>query len=86
MEIVEVRGLNQNSNVSGTLPALQDGKIFEGKKTTLVNLDEAPGLSRGAPLLKSGSLVASGTYLMQHGVTLPWSFPDRIWVLQGESL
>jgi alpha-galactosidase len=55
-------------------------------RVTLVNRDEAPGLSRGAPLLKSGSLVASGTYLMQHGVTLPWSFPDRIWVLQGESL
>lgn len=42
MEIIEVYGSNQTSNVSGTLPALQDGKIFEGKKTTLVNMDEQP--------------------------------------------
>ncbi len=42
MEIVEVRGSTQNSDILGTLPALQDGKIFEGKKTTLVNLEEQP--------------------------------------------
>jgi Fe(3+) dicitrate transport protein len=40
--VIEVRGSSTDSNVSGTLPALQDGKIFEGKKTTLVNMDEQP--------------------------------------------
>jgi Fe(3+) dicitrate transport protein len=42
IEIVEVRGSATDSRVKGTLPALQDGKIFEGKKTTLVDLDEQP--------------------------------------------
>lgn len=42
LETIEVHGLFLGSNVSGTLPALQNGKIFEGKKTTSVNLDEQP--------------------------------------------
>ena len=50
---------------------------------TLVNRDEAPRLSRGAPLLKDGPAVMSGRYLMQHGITLPWSFPDSMWVVNG---
>jgi alpha-galactosidase len=28
----------------------------------------------------------TGPYLMRHGVTLPWSFPERMWVLEGEKL
>jgi alpha-galactosidase len=28
----------------------------------------------------------SGTYLMQHGVTLPWHFPETLWVLEGTRL
>ena len=55
-------------------------------RVTLVNRDTATHLSRGAPLLKSDALVVTGTYLMHHGVTLPWSFPERMWVLEGEKL
>jgi Fe(3+) dicitrate transport protein len=42
IEVVEVVGFPLISNIPGTLPALQDGRIFAGKKTTLVNLDEQP--------------------------------------------
>ena len=42
IEIVEVRGSATDSRVSGTMPALKDGMIFEGKKTALVNLDDQP--------------------------------------------
>lgn len=53
-------------------------------RVTLVNRDAAPVLSRGASLLKTEALEASGTYLMVHGLTLPWSFPETIWVLEGQ--
>lgn len=53
---------------------------------TLVNRDEAPRLSRGAPLLKSQDLEVSGQYLMSHGLTMPWRFPETIWVLKGEKI
>jgi alpha-galactosidase len=26
----------------------------------------------------------SGAYLMYHGLTLPWSFPERMWVIKGD--
>ncbi|MGB3278092.1 MAG: alpha-galactosidase, partial [Pseudorhodobacter sp.] len=52
----------------------------------LINRDEVPGLSRGKPALKSGALRLSGAYLMQHGVTLPWHFPETMWVLEGTRL
>ena len=55
-------------------------------KITLANQEEIHRLSRGTPALKSGPLTASGRYLMAHGITLPWSFPDRMWVLEGEKL
>ncbi len=50
----------------------------------LANRDTAPRLSRGTTALKSQELRLSGSYLMRHGVTLPWSFPERIWVIEGE--
>ena len=52
----------------------------------LINRDTAPTLSRGTTALKSQDLTLSGSYLMRHGVTLPWSFPERMWVLEGERL
>lgn len=55
-------------------------------RITLLNADEAPGLSRGAPALKQGPLILSGQVLMRQGVALPWRFPDGIWVLEGEHL
>jgi Fe(3+) dicitrate transport protein len=42
IEVIEVIGFPLTPNIPGTLPALQDGKIFAGKKTTLVNMDEQP--------------------------------------------
>ncbi|WP_068115634.1 alpha-galactosidase [Tropicimonas marinistellae] len=55
-------------------------------RLNLVNRDDIVGLSRGTPALKSGPVELSGQYLMRHGVTLPWSFPDRIWVIEGKRL
>ena len=40
-------------------------------------------LSRGAPLLKLEDVSLSGQYLMSHGLTLPWSFPLTMWVIEG---
>jgi alpha-galactosidase len=50
----------------------------------LINRVDAVGLSRGDQALKSGPLVLSGGYLMSHGLTLPWSFPDSMWVIEGK--
>ncbi|MEZ5779820.1 MAG: alpha-galactosidase [Paracoccaceae bacterium] len=52
----------------------------------LLNRADAPGLSRGDQILKSGPVELSGQYLMNHGLTLPWSFPDRMWVIEGQRL
>lgn len=41
LETVEVFGTRE-TNVPGTLPALQDGRIFAGKKTTQVDMTEQP--------------------------------------------
>ena len=55
-------------------------------RIALINRDTAPRLSRGTQALKSQALELSGTYLMHTGVTLPWSFPDRMWVVEGRKL
>ncbi|MEM1237253.1 MAG: alpha-galactosidase [Pseudomonadota bacterium] len=52
----------------------------------LVNRTSAPDLSRGTPVLKDRDIEASGAWLMSQGVTLPWSFPCTMWVLEGERL
>ena len=52
----------------------------------LVNRDEAERLSRGTPALKQGPVTLSGAYLMSQGIALPWSFPDRMWVIEGTRL
>ncbi|MEM6941207.1 MAG: alpha-galactosidase [Pseudomonadota bacterium] len=49
----------------------------------LENREALTPLSRGAPALKSSDLTLSGTALMHQGVTLPWSYPETIWVLSG---
>lgn len=41
METIEVRG-TRDTSVPGSLPLLQDGKLFAGKKTTAVDLTEQP--------------------------------------------
>ncbi|APG47838.1 alpha-galactosidase [Phaeobacter porticola] len=50
---------------------------------TLHNRDDTPALSRGTPLLKTEAVTLSGQYLMHYGITLPWSFPQSIWVIEG---
>jgi len=55
-------------------------------EVSLLNRDDAPTLSRGNPALKSGTLTLSGAYLMQQGLTLPWSFPETMWVVEGHRL
>ncbi|MEP4247337.1 alpha-galactosidase [Tateyamaria sp.] len=50
----------------------------------LVNRADVHNLSRGTVALTSGPMTVSGAYLMSHGLTLPWSFPERIWVIKGE--
>ncbi len=55
-------------------------------RITLVNRDDAVGLSRGTPALKDGPIELSGQFLMQHGLVLPWAFPDTMWVVEGVRL
>ncbi|WP_299417236.1 alpha-galactosidase [uncultured Sulfitobacter sp.] len=55
-------------------------------RITVLNRADAPTLSRGSPLLKQGSMEVSGAYLMQNGITLPWSFPDTMWVIEGVAI
>jgi alpha-galactosidase len=52
----------------------------------LINRADLHHLSRGTPALKDAPLELSGAYLMRHGVTLPWSFPERMWVVEGALL
>ncbi|GAA6181386.1 alpha-galactosidase [Shimia sp. NS0008-38b] len=52
-------------------------------KIELINRSEAHHLSRREMPLKSGPLTLNGQFLMQHGLILPWSFPDRMWVIEG---
>ena len=55
-------------------------------RITLTNRNTLHHLSRGEPALKEGDITVSGRYLMHHGLTLPWSFPERMWVVEGERL
>ncbi|MBT2132421.1 alpha-galactosidase [Aliiroseovarius lamellibrachiae] len=55
-------------------------------RVDLVNRDDAPALSRGAPALKSSPLELSGQYLMNHGLMLPWQFPLHMWVIEGTKI
>ena len=55
-------------------------------RVNLANRNSLHTLSRGTTALKTDALELSGNYLMRHGVTLPWSFPERMWVVEGEKL
>ena len=52
----------------------------------LRNRKEASALSRGPMALKNGSVTMTGAALMQAGLSLPWSFPETMWVLEGRRL
>ncbi|MBO9464312.1 alpha-galactosidase [Tropicibacter sp. R15_0] len=55
-------------------------------RISLLNADEAHHLSRGNPAIKRGPVELSGQFLMHHGLTLPWRFPETMWVLEGARL
>lgn len=55
-------------------------------RVELVNRAEAPALSRGDVALKAGALTLSGQALMHRGLTLPWHFPETMWVVEGARL
>ncbi len=74
---------NQISPRPLRLTALQADAMY---RVGLVNSSDMSRLTRGTPALKDGEITVSGAYLMQHGVTLPWAFPDTMWVVEGERL
>jgi alpha-galactosidase len=53
---------------------------------SLRNRAAASHLSRSKHILKDGPVTLSGSALMQSGVTLPWRFPETMWVLEGTRL
>ena len=55
-------------------------------RVELANRNAVSTLSRGAPVLKEGPIDVSGTYLMHGGLTLPWSFPESMWVVEGRRI
>ena len=55
-------------------------------RISLRNRGSASALSRGRHVLKEGPVTLSGAALMQSGITLPWSFPETMWVVEGERL
>ncbi|MCY4453336.1 MAG: alpha-galactosidase [Immundisolibacterales bacterium] len=55
-------------------------------RVRLVNRADVPRLSRSTPLLGREAVEAPGAWLTSQGLTLPWSFPERMWVLEGERL
>ncbi len=55
-------------------------------RVELVNRADTPALSRGAPALKAGPVRLSGRVLMSYGLTLPWTFPETIWVVEGQRI
>ncbi len=57
-----------------------------GYRIDLANRGDLPKLSRGSPALKAGPVELSGQYLMNHGLTLPWNFPQSMWVIEGSRL
>lgn len=65
------------------LTRLEPNAIY---RVELANRGDASHLSRGNLALKTGPLHLSGQYLMSRGLTLPWSFPESMWVIEGAKL
>ncbi|MEP2782209.1 MAG: alpha-galactosidase [Pseudoruegeria sp.] len=65
------------------LTRLAPNKMY---RIDLVNRADTVDLSRGSPLLKTDPITVSGTFLMNQGLSLPWSFPNSMWVIQGTRL
>ncbi len=62
------------------LTALDPGARY---RVELTNRADTPALSRGRPILKDGPVEMSGAWLMHQGLTLPWSYPETMWVIEG---
>ena len=65
------------------LTRLDPGAVY---RMRLVNGADVPALSRATPVLGDEAIEVPGAWLMDHGPTLPWSFPETMWVLEGERL
>ena len=52
-------------------------------RVELANRDDAVRLSRGKMALKTGTLALSGRFLVSKGLTLTWSYPASLWVIEG---
>ena len=55
-------------------------------RVRLVNGADVSRLSRATPLLGREAVEAPGAWLTDLGLTLPWSFPESMWVIEGERL
>ena len=53
-------------------------------RVRLVNAGDIPRLSRATPVIGHRAVEAPGAWLIGQGLTLPWSFPETMWVLEGE--
>ncbi|TRD22809.1 alpha-galactosidase [Palleronia caenipelagi] len=65
------------------LAGLEPGARY---RVRLLNPEDRPPQSRGAPALLDGPLELTGATLMQAGLALPWSWPATMWVVEGEKL
>lgn len=53
-------------------------------RVRLVNAGDVPRLSRATPALGREPIDAPGAWLTDRGLTVPWSFPETMWVLEGK--
>lgn len=62
------------------LTGLEPDAIY---RLTLLNPEDRPPQSRGAPALKTETLTLSGQVLMGQGINLPIAWPGTTWVVEG---
>ena len=78
-------GVADNSQQICPRPLRLTGLVAEADYAiNLVNKEELVGLSRGNNPLKQDQLVLNGAFLMNYGLTLPWQFPNAMWVIEGK--
>jgi len=87
-QFVVFAGLMQSSEQTLPRPLRLTGLDATARyNVTLVS--KSPVLSwqsKGSPLLPTGTAELSGQYLMQYGITLPWTYPQSMWVFEGRKL
>ncbi len=65
------------------LAGLEPGARY---RLRLLNPEDRPPQGRGAPALLDGPVEASGAALMAVGISLPWSWPATMWMVDGTRL